>query len=161
MRSACLLGMVAVVTTGAVWAGDVMYKGRTVVVGDQEGGPIERVEGTRYVVPGSPDALLTKAQGCLAGLDGVSDVAADPAQGRLEAQLLSGFRASFANQTLRSRLRLEVGEDSFQLTDSGLELARSEEEGFRPLLQSGMPWEKALDALIKHEDALVDCMYRR
>ncbi len=142
-------------------AEEVPFKGRTLEVAtDQEAKPILKVDGSRYVVPGSREQLVAKAQACLAAQEGVSVGAVDAAQGKLEATMLTGFRASFANQTLRTRLAMEVGDGYFQTTESNLELAQTDGSGFVALGQSAGLWEKALDALVKHEDALVDCMYR-
>lgn len=156
-----ILMLAAALVVSAAAAEEVPFKGRTLEVdGGQEARPILTVKGSRYVVPGSREQLVTKAQACLAAQEGVSVGAVDAAQGKLEATMLTGFRASFANQTLRTRLAMEVGEGYFQITESNPELAQTDGSGFVALGQSAGLWEKALDALIKHEDALIDCMYR-
>ncbi|MFN7184611.1 MAG: hypothetical protein ACK4MZ_10595 [Thermomonas haemolytica] len=156
-----ILMLVAALAAASASAEEVPFKGRTLEVAtDQEAKPILKVDGSRYVVPGSREQLVAKAQACLAGQEGVSVEAVDAEQGRLQATLLTSFRASFANQTLRTKLAMEVGDGYFQATESNLELAQTDGSGYVPLGQSAGLWEKALDALVKHEDAVIDCMYR-
>lgn len=153
--------LAAALAAASASAEDVPFKGRTLEIAtDQEAKPILKVDGSRYVVPGSREQLVAKAQACLAAQEGMSVGTVDAEQGRLEATVLSGFRASFANQTLRTRLAMEVGDGYFQITESNLELAQTDGSGYAALGQSSGLWEKAIDALVKHEDALVDCMYR-
>ncbi|MBN8717180.1 hypothetical protein [Thermomonas sp.] len=156
-----ILMLAAALVAVSVSAEEVPFKGRTLEVDTgQEARPILKVDGSRYVVPGSREQLVAKARACLAAQEGVSMGAVDAEQGQLAATMLTGFRASFANQALRTQLAMEVGDGYFHITQSAPELAQTDGSGFVPLGQSSGPWEKALDALVKHEDALIDCMYR-
>lgn len=146
------------------FAEDVSFKGRTLDVDSgQEAKPILHMTGTQYVLPRSQEQLVNQAQACLAGQDGIVVESTDAAQGLVVARIATAFRASFATQTLRSRLDLTVGEGYFQLAETELALAQASEDGsatYVPLVQDGGLWEKGLEALIQTENKLVDCLYK-
>lgn len=146
------------------FAEDVSFKGRTLDVDSgQEARPILHMTGTQYVLPRSQEQLVNQAQACLAGQDGIAVESTDAAQGLVVARIATSFRASFATQTLRSRLDLTVGEGYFQLAESELALAQANEDGsatYVPLVQDGGLWEKGLEALVRTENKLVDCLYK-
>jgi hypothetical protein len=159
-----ILILVAALAALPALAEDVSFKGRTLdVATGQEARPILRMTGTQYVLPRSQEQLVNQAQACLGGQGGIAIESADAAQGLLVARVATSFRASFATQTLRSRLELTAGEGYFQVVESELALAQASEDGnatYAPLVQDGGLWEKGLEALIQTENKLVDCLYK-
>lgn len=145
-------------------AEDVAFKGRTLDVsanGDVR--LIQRMSGTQYAIRLTREELVNKANACLSGVGGVAIESADVEQGLLVANVRTGFRASFAAQTLRSRLQMDAGDGYFQFAESELALAQADEGGAETwvqLVQGGSIWEKGLDLLIQTENKLVDCLYK-
>lgn len=144
-------------------AEDVPFNGRTLqVAADQEARPILSMTGSQYVLPRTQEQLLARAPACLSA-QGIAVASTDPVQGVVQAEVLTRFRASFANRILRSQLRLDVGEGFFQLSESALEIAEDAGDGafdYAPLTQGGGIWEKGLSALIQAENKVVDCLYQ-
>ena len=99
---------------------------------------------------------------CLSA-QGIAATSTDAAQGAVQAEVLTRFRASFASRILRSQLRLDVGEGFFQLSESAFEVAEEAGDGapaYGPLAQSGGIWEKGLETLVEAENRIIDCLYR-
>jgi hypothetical protein len=159
-----ILWLVAALAAMPAMAEEVPFNGRMLELEDgQEARPILRMTGTQYAIPRTGEQLVERARGCLAGQDGVVVESAEPAQGLLLASVQTGFRASFASRTLRSRLRFEAGDGRFQIIESELALAQEGDEGsvaYVPLVRAGGIWEKGLEALMQTENRLVDCLYR-
>jgi hypothetical protein len=165
--------LIAVLAAAAVSAQDVpseavMYKNRILqVASGQDPAPILRVESAQYVLPRSQAELAERAQACLAGVPGITpqaDGLEAEVQTSFRAVVQSNFRASFTNYVLRSRLRLDVSEGAFRLSESELMLGEDDGSGKAsnaiPLTRSGKVWEKALDQLLQTEDKVVDCLFR-
>lgn len=144
-------------------AEDVPFNGRTLeVAADQEVRPILSMAGTQYVLPLTQEQLLARVPACLSA-QGIAVASTDAAQGVVQADVQTRFRASFANRILRSRLRVDVGEGFFQLSESAFEVAEDGDDGvlaYAPLTQSSGIWEKGLEALIGIENKVVDCLYK-
>ena len=144
-------------------AEDVPFNGRTLEVAtEQEARPILSMKGTQYVLPLTQAQLLARVPSCLSA-QGITATTPDAAQGVVQAEVLTRFRASFANRILRSQLRLDVGEGSFQLSESALEVTEDAGDGafaYVPLAQTGGIWEKGLETLVAAENKVVDCLYR-
>lgn len=145
-----------------VFAEQVPFNGRTLEIADgQEARPILSMAGTQYVLPLTRVQLLARAPACLSA-QGITVVSTDADQGVVQGEVLTRFRASFANRILRSRLRLDLGEGFFQLSESALEVAEDDDGtvAYAPLTQTGGIWEKGLGALVQTENKVVDCLYR-
>jgi hypothetical protein len=144
-------------------AEDVPFNGRTLeVAADQEARPILSMVGTQYVLPLTQEQLLARVPACLSA-QGIVAGSTDAAQGVVQAEVLTRFRASFANRILRSQLRLDVGEGFFQLSESGLEVTEDGGDGafaYASLTQSSGIWEKGLETLVETENKVVDCLYK-
>ena len=144
-------------------AEDVPFNGRTLeVAADQEARPILSMVGTQYVLPLTQEQLLARVPTCLSA-QGIAVASTDAAQGVVQAEVLTRFRASFANRILRSQLRLDVGEGFFQVSESALELTEDGGDGvfaYAPLTQSSGVWEKGLETLVETENKVVDCLYK-
>ena len=144
-------------------AEDVPFNGRTLeVAADQEARPILSMVGTQYVLPLTQEQLLARVPACLSA-QGIVAASTDAAQGVVQAEVLTRFRASFANRILRSQLRIDVGEGFFQLSESALETTEDVGDGtvaYGPLAQAGGFWQKGLEMLVQTENKVVDCLYK-
>lgn len=161
VRSLLLLG---VLLASAAFAEEVAYNGRTLeVAADQEAKPILRMQGSHYSISLPPDQVISKAQTCLAAQTGMQVNSTDPSAGQLQAATKLAYRARFSSYTVSSRLTLLATGGGFQITETELGLAAAGSDtaaDVQPLSQKESGWEKALDALILGENALVDCLYR-
>lgn len=144
-------------------AEEVPFNGRTLEVATgQEARPILSMTTTQYVLPLTQAQLLARVPACLSA-QGIAATSTDAAQGAVQAEVLTRFRASFASRILRSQLRLDVGEGFFQLSESAFEVAEEAGDGapaYGPLAQSGGIWEKGLETLVEAENRIIDCLYR-
>ena len=148
------------------FAEDVQFKGHTLDVdASQEARNIRGMSGALYGVRGSPEQVIEKAQGCVAGVQGYAVVAVDAAAGRLEADGRFNYRKGWTTRSLRSRLLVEASPAQFRIAQSALgqaplAAAEATDADYAPISQEQGGWEDALDVLIPHEQGIVDCMYR-
>ncbi len=143
-------------------AGQVQFSGRTLDVGDgQDNGPIQRMVGAEYNIPGTAADIIGRAQTCAASVDGLSLVGASPDSGTLVLRANVDYRSGFSARTIHSRLDFLASDSVFQITETELEVREGGGDAdFTALTQADGSWEKGLDALVGLENKLVDCLYR-
>lgn len=147
-------------------AAEVEFQGQAIEVdGSADARQVLRVRGKRYSIPGTPAQVVGKAQMCLVRKDSGAGIAStDPAGGRLAAVVRVDYAAEPRSGTVKAWLAVEAGEHNFTVIISKLgttqRSAGDDEEVFSPLLmRRDSGWELALAAVIKIEQALVECMY--
>ena len=145
-------------------AQELEYRGHTLEI--ESSGEIRTVtamSGTTYSIPAPAAAIIDKAQRCLRGQEGASIEPGAGGGSPLVASLRVGYRSLFSSYSARSKLAIDASEGRFRITQSALGQSQpgiesGNADAYAPIPESG--GDKALDALIDAESAIVDCLYR-